>query len=76
MNLEDLKKLVKLKPWVNAGEAAAFLNVSRERVRVMILEGKLETIAFLGARHVRLTSVIARLERRAKLAKKEGRLPQ
>ena len=32
MNLNDLKKLVVLKPWVKPGEAAAILNVSRRRV--------------------------------------------
>ena len=76
MNLNDLKKLVVLKPWVKPGEAAAILNVSRRRVWDLIGEDKLETINILGGRNVLLTSIIQRLEKRVKLSKKASALLQ
>jgi excisionase family DNA binding protein len=70
MNLADLKQLVGMKPWVAPGEAAAILGVSRQRVTELLNEGKLESFPFLGARHVLLSSIIERLEKRCKLPKK------
>ena len=73
MTLADLKKMLVMKPWVTPGEAAAVLAVSRRRVWQLIYAEKLETISFLGSRHVLLSSIISRLEQRCKISRK-GRL--
>ena len=62
MKLSEIKNLVKKTPWVAPGEAATFLDVSRQRVTELMNEGKLEVITYHGARHVLLTSIIKRLE--------------
>lgn len=76
MNLSDLKKLEVMKPWVAPGEAAAILGVSRQRVTELLNEGKLESFPFLGSRHVLLSSIIQRLEKRCKIPKKAREILQ
>ena len=73
MNLADLKKL---KPSVTPGEAAAILEVSRQRVAELLDEGKLEAFPFYGSRRVVLSSVIQRLEKRCKIRKKASEILQ
>ena len=63
MNESELKKLAMLGPWVTPGEAAAFLEISRQRVTELLNEGKLEFITYLGTRHVLLSSIIRRKEK-------------
>jgi excisionase family DNA binding protein len=76
MNLSDLKKLQVMKPWLTPGETAAVLGVSRQRVTELLNEGKLESFPFLGSRHVVLTSVIQRLEKRCIIPKKASAILQ
>lgn len=71
----DLKKLAEMEPSVTPGEAANLLNISRQRVRELMIKGKLDVISFLGARRILLSSIIRRLEMRGKNVKNSRTVP-
>jgi hypothetical protein len=70
MKPSDIKKLQEMKPSVTPGEAAAILEVSRQRVTELMNKRKLDFFCFLGARRIVLSSVIERLEKRCKVSQK------
>jgi hypothetical protein len=73
VNLSDLKKMQAMQPWVTPGEAAAILDLSRQRVAELLNKDKLESFTYLGARRVLLSSIIERLEKRCKSSPKPPR---